>query len=156
MEQINSAAASPPAPEAVPPTALPVQNPPANNPWLAKIGKFILATAWFGGIGAAAGYYASLHTPVPAQFMVLDVDGIMKAATDEAAKLGPHADAAKMTAVGDEYIAKTRAVTKRLADSGVIVIDRHSVVDFPAGSLITMETINATHSARNLSESDKP
>jgi hypothetical protein len=129
-------------------------NAPSLN--LARIGKFLLATIWFGGVGAVAGHYSSLQVPVPAQFMVLDVDGIMRGAVLEVSKLGPNADPAKSKAVADAVIAKTKEITKSLADSGVVVLDRQAVVEFPPNALITLETINATNPTQRISQPTKP
>ena len=83
-----------------------------------------LVSAFSGGI---TGYYAALSVPVPTPIAVLDIDALAGSIDSTAPDFK-----LRMQAVSDA----AKATTQRLADGGVVVIDRANVIAAPPQSVI--------------------
>lgn len=101
-----------------------------------KILGFVITCLFAGGIGALSGYYAAMLTPVPAQVVVFDLDKAMKLAAEI-----PTAPGQDPRANADYVVALVKSRLKQYTNMGMVVVDSASVVDYPHGSLVSIDDI---------------
>jgi hypothetical protein len=97
-------------------------------------GKLLVLTALCatlsGVVGAFAGYQAALRVPTITPLAVVDFDAL-------AATIRPDDPASQQKA--EELSMRIRAEAQRLADTGVVVLDRASIVAAPASFELVLD-----------------
>lgn len=93
----------------------------------------LIVSSLFASIaGALSGYIAALKTPSLSNVAVLDFEALAKT-------VDPNDPNAHMRAA--EVAERTKEITARLTDAGMVVIDRANVIAAPEGAIIHVEPV---------------